>query len=103
MVNYQYAWKFLRQPYANENQTNIKNFSSELAKTGRNLEELSKEYIIDYLKQSQIKITNDSKDFKTISLKQGEGFAQGIFTEFLVTYDDETTAERVGGFGSTSK
>lgn len=51
----------------------------------------------------QIKITNDSRENKTISLKQGEGFAQGIFTEFLVTYDDETTAERVGGFGSTNK
>lgn len=51
----------------------------------------------------QIKVTNDSKENKTISLTKGDGFAQGIFTEYLVTYDDVTTGERVGGFGSTNK
>ena len=51
----------------------------------------------------QIKITNDSRENKTISLEQGNAFAQGVFTEFLVTYDDETTEERTGGFGSTNK
>ena len=51
----------------------------------------------------QIKVTNDSKENKIIYLTKGDGFAQGIFTEYLVTYDDETTGERVGGFGSTNK
>lgn len=51
----------------------------------------------------QIKITNDNNENKDITLNAGDGFAQGIFTEFLITYDDETTGERVGGFGSTNK
>ena len=51
----------------------------------------------------QIKISNTNNENKTISLKAGDGFAQGIFTEFLVTYDDEATGERTGGFGSTNK
>lgn len=51
----------------------------------------------------QIKITNDNNENKVICLAQGDGFAQGIFTEFLITYDDETTGERTGGFGSTNK
>lgn len=51
----------------------------------------------------QIKITNDNNENKDIVLSAGDGFAQGIFTEFLITYDDETTGERVGGFGSTNK
>ncbi|MBD5390865.1 deoxyuridine 5'-triphosphate nucleotidohydrolase [bacterium] len=48
------------------------------------------------------KITNDSNENKTIILKQGEAFMQGIFVEFGITFDDETTAQRNGGFGSTS-
>lgn len=51
----------------------------------------------------QIKITNDNNENKTLSLLAGEGFAQGIFTEFLITYDDDTTEDRIGGFGSTNK
>ena len=51
----------------------------------------------------QIKITNDNNENKDIVLSAGDGLAQGIFTEFLITYDDETTGERVGGFGSTNK
>ena len=49
------------------------------------------------------KITNDSNEGKTLSIKQGEGFMQGIFVEYGVTYDDEVTAIRNGGFGSTTK
>lgn len=50
-----------------------------------------------------IKITNDTNEGKTISLKAGDGFAQGIFMEFGITEDDETDGLRNGGFGSTSK
>lgn len=35
-------------------------------------------------------------------LKAGERIAQGIFEKYLVVDDDETSDERVGGFGSTS-
>lgn len=49
-----------------------------------------------------IKITNDSNENKTLSLKKGDGFAQGIFTEYGITVDDDTDGVRNGGFGSTS-
>ena len=39
----------------------------------------------------------------TFKLKAGERFVQGIITNFLVTDDDETDAQRTGGFGSTGK
>lgn len=49
------------------------------------------------------KITNDSNENKTIILKQGEGFMQGIFLPFGITENDEVTAIRNGGMGSTTK
>jgi len=51
----------------------------------------------------QIKITNDSRDGKVLQLKTGEAFAQGIFTEYGITVDDEAVSTRNGGFGSTSR
>ncbi len=50
-----------------------------------------------------IKITNDTNEGKTISLKSGDCFAQGIFTEFGVVENDDADGVRNGGFGSTSK
>lgn len=49
------------------------------------------------------KITNDSKEGKTVEIKAGEGFMQGIFTEYGITLDDDATEIRNGGFGSTTK
>ncbi|MGN0305335.1 MAG: deoxyuridine 5'-triphosphate nucleotidohydrolase [Lachnospiraceae bacterium] len=48
------------------------------------------------------RITNDSNEEKDISLKQGEGFMQGIFLEYGITLDDHAEGIRNGGFGSTS-
>ncbi len=48
-----------------------------------------------------IKISNCGD--KTFSIKKGEAFAQGIFTEYGITVDDEADALRNGGFGSTTK
>ena len=48
-----------------------------------------------------IKITNDSNEGRTLSLKKGDGFAQGVFLPYGVTSDDEAAALRNGGFGST--
>ena len=48
-----------------------------------------------------VKLTNDSREGKTLSLEAGSGFAQGIFMEFGITQDDETEEVRYGGFGST--
>lgn len=50
-----------------------------------------------------IKITNDSNENKTLSVKKGEGFAQGIFLEYGICEDDDTCEIRNGGFGSTTK
>ncbi|MCR5823531.1 MAG: dUTP diphosphatase [Lachnospiraceae bacterium] len=50
-----------------------------------------------------IKITNDSKEGKSVTLKQGDAFAQGIFVSFGITEDDEVSELRNGGLGSTSK
>ncbi len=50
-----------------------------------------------------IKITNDSKENKTVDIKAGEAFAQCVFIPFGITVDDDATAVRTGGFGSTNK
>lgn len=50
-----------------------------------------------------IKVTNDSHPGKYMEVGCGKGFAQGIFVEYGITYDDEATGIRNGGFGSTEK
>ena len=47
-----------------------------------------------------IKMTNNSE--KVLEVKEGEAFAQGIFLEYGITYDDEVSESRKGGFGSTN-
>ena len=49
------------------------------------------------------KITNDSKEGKTVTVEAGTGFMQGIFMPFGITVDDNATEKRNGGFGSTTK
>ena len=49
------------------------------------------------------KLTNDTKENKTVSIEKGQGMVQGIFLSFGVTIDDDTVEERVGGIGSTTK
>lgn len=49
------------------------------------------------------KITNDSNEGKTVEIKAGEGFMQGIFVEYGITLDDDATEIRNGGFGSTTR
>ena len=49
------------------------------------------------------KITNDSNENKTVEIKKETGFMQGIFVEYGITFDDDTTSIRNGGFGSTTK
>ena len=47
-----------------------------------------------------IKLTNDTKEDKTVELSEGAGFAQGIFFPFGITEDDDCSEQRNGGFGS---
>lgn len=48
-----------------------------------------------------VKVTNDSNEGKVLAVGKGQGFVQGIFTQYGITVDDEVTAVRNGGFGST--
>lgn len=48
------------------------------------------------------KLTNDSNEGKTVELKAGTGFMQGIFVEYGITVDDDVQTVRNGGFGSTT-
>jgi len=40
---------------------------------------------------------------KIYEVKKGQAYAQGIFTNFLVTDDDSVDVQRNGGIGSTTK
>lgn len=48
-----------------------------------------------------IKMTNDTNEGRTVEVKQGTGFAQGIFLEYGITEDDAAEGVRNGGLGST--
>ncbi|MGN0683876.1 MAG: deoxyuridine 5'-triphosphate nucleotidohydrolase [Oscillospiraceae bacterium] len=48
------------------------------------------------------KITNDSREGKTVTIPAGTAFMQGIFTEYGITEDDDADGVRNGGFGSTT-
>lgn len=49
------------------------------------------------------KLTNDTNEGKTVELKVGTGFMQGIFVEYGITVDDDVQTVRNGGLGSTTK
>lgn len=48
-----------------------------------------------------IKVVNEGD--KVMTVKAGDGFAQGIFLQYGITEDDNATDKRNGGFGSTTK
>lgn len=51
-----------------------------------------------------IKLSCDAHDDDhTVTVNAGDGFAQGIFLQFGITFDDQASGVRNGGFGSTTK
>ena len=50
-----------------------------------------------------VKMTNSTNENKIVEVAQGQGFAQGIFMPFGITFDDNVEENRIGGFGSTTK
>ncbi len=51
-----------------------------------------------------IKLSCDAHEVgHTVYIEKGDGFAQGIFTQFGITVDDAAGDKRTGGFGSTDK
>ena len=49
------------------------------------------------------KMTNDSREGKTVSIKAGSAFMQGVFVQFGTAEEAEVTEKRTSGFGSTTK
>lgn len=49
------------------------------------------------------KLTNDSREGKSVTLTEGTAFMQGIFIPYGVTAEDDVQEIRNGGFGSTTK
>ena len=49
-----------------------------------------------------VKITNDTKEGKTVQIPENTGFMQAIFVEYGITVDDDVTDIRNGGLGSTT-
>ncbi len=47
-----------------------------------------------------VRMTNESD--KPLHISAGEAFAQGVFVRYLLTEDDDSTAVRNGGLGSTT-
>ena len=50
-----------------------------------------------------IKITNNTLEGKTIELKYGDAFAQGIFNKYYLAKENKVHTKRNGGFGSTNQ
>lgn len=48
------------------------------------------------------KMINDSREGRELQVRAGDGMVQGLFLPFGITEDDEASAERTGGFGSTT-
>ena len=49
------------------------------------------------------KLTNDSRQDRTVLIRKGDGMVQGIFVPFGITEDDDAAGIRTGGFGSTTE
>jgi len=50
-----------------------------------------------------LKLTNDSNEGRVLTVRSGEAVAQGVFTPYGITVDDDVDALREGGFGSTDR
>lgn len=50
-----------------------------------------------------VKITNDSKEGKTLHIDLLDRVVQGVFCEYGITIDDDVKIQRNGGYGSTGR
>ncbi len=55
------------------------------------------------LNEGHIMFTLVNNGDKSINIEKGKGFIQGIFLTYGITFDDDVTEVRSGGFGSTDK
>ena len=64
---------------------------------------IDSDYYNNVTNEGHILIGITSENDKDIEFKAGEKFAQGIIIQYFTTEDDNTTAVRTGGIGSTGK
>lgn len=64
---------------------------------------LKKMKLIDRIKRKLNLLYEDPNNEKTAKVMIGNGIAQGIIYQYFKTNDDDATAIRNGGFGSTTK
>jgi dUTP pyrophosphatase len=64
---------------------------------------IDSDYYNNESNEGHILIGITSENDKDIEFKAGEKFAQGIIIQYFTTEDDNTTAVRTGGIGSTGK
>ncbi len=50
-----------------------------------------------------VQVTNDSRSGKELEIEAGKAFAQAVFLPYGITTDDEASARRTGGLGSTDR
>lgn len=50
-----------------------------------------------------VKLTNDSREGRVLSIQAGDKFVQGVFLPYGITYSDDAAGSRNGGFGSTGR
>ncbi|HAU87904.1 MAG TPA: deoxyuridine 5'-triphosphate nucleotidohydrolase [Lachnospiraceae bacterium] len=50
-----------------------------------------------------VKLVNNSVLARNITIKEEEAFCQGVFVPFGITHDDNVSAQRNGGMGSTNE
>ena len=48
-----------------------------------------------------VHMINDSRERKVLSVEKGDAIVQGVFLPFGVARGEQTSASRIGGFGST--
>ena len=53
--------------------------------------------------EGHIWVSLQNEGDKDYIIKKGDAFAQGVFTKFLITEEDEASGDRTGGFGSTNR
>lgn len=49
-----------------------------------------------------LKLHATTVDGQPVTVPKGHAFAQGIFTQYFITYEDQASGTRNGGFGSTT-
>ena len=69
----------------------------------RGFEMVNSPGIIDSDYHDGIKISLTNRNPIPMTLKKGERVAQGIFSYYLLTADDNATGDRLGGIGSSGR